>query len=778
MDNSNDDIKINDTMTLLPVRDIVVFPYMVLPLVIGRHNSKIAVEEALNQDHIIFLSCQKDADIELPKEDDIYNIGTIATILRMMKLPDGKLKILVQGIKRGKIEKFLEEKPCFKVKVEEYADKIDDKNKVEYEAGIRHLKEQLAHAVNLGKPILPDLLAVLDTINDAAKLSDVVASNLGLSPEESQKILEISDPLKRIEKVSEYLNREISILEVQKKIYTDAKGEIDKGQREFFLREQLKAIKKELGDDESIDKELYEYSKKIKKAKMPKDVRVEAEKQLKRLSYVHQDSSESSVIRTYLDWLIDVPWKKSTVDNLDLKHGLRVLNQDHYGLEEVKDRIVDYLALRRLNSKLKSPILCLVGPPGVGKTSLGKSIAKAMGRKFIRVSMGGMRDEAEIRGHRRTYVGALPGKIIQGIKNAGSNNPVFMLDEIDKLGSDFRGDPASALLEVLDPVQNVNFMDYYLSVPYDLSNVLFITTANYLDPIPAPLKDRMEIINISGYTEEEKLIISEKYIIPYQIKESGLKKDNITFEKDAIKDIIDGYTRESGLRKLEQTIAKVCRKVGRKIVEEKGKSFTISKDSLIDYLGVRKFYPEDELKNNDIGVVTGLAWTPVGGEVLFVECTRYKGKGNLIVTGMLGDVMKESAQAAYSHIKTIAKDYGINEEDFSNFDIHIHVPSGAVPKDGPSAGITIATALLSVCSNKKVKKDVAMTGEITITGKVLAIGGLKEKLIAAKRMGVKTVLIPEKNKSDLIKLPKYVTSSLNIISVKDYSEVVKKAIIL
>ncbi len=776
MENIDREVKIQESIPMLPVRDIVVFPYMVIPLIIGRQSSKAAVDEALNADHILFLACQKNPADEDPRPGEIYGVGTIATILRMMKLPDGKVKILVQGLRRGKIEEYRQETPCYKVKVAEFGDGASDENDLTTEARVRHVKEQLAHAVNLGKPILPDLLAVLETIGDAGKLADIIAANLGLKLEEAQGILELDSPGKRLDKVSEFLNREISILEVQQKIFTDAKGEIDKGQREYFLREQLKAIKRELGEDDLADRETEEFSKKIKRAKMPKDVKAEAEKQLARLSRMHQDSAEANVVRTYLDWLTDMPWKKATADNLDIKHAMKVLNEDHYGLEEVKDRILDFLALRKLNAEMKSPILCLVGPPGVGKTSLGRSIARAMGRQFVRMSMGGVRDEAEIRGHRRTYIGAMPGKIAQGIKNAGTNNPVFVLDEIDKLGSDFRGDPASALLEVLDPVQNSAFTDHYLAVPFDLSNVLFITTANFLDPIPAPLKDRMEIITIPGYTEEEKLAIAEKYIIPRQIKENGLKSGNVRFERQAVLAMIEGYTRESGLRKLEQTAGKVCRKIGRLIVEGKGTSFKVTPRSLTKYLGPAPFRGEDELKSNDVGIVTGLAWTPVGGEVLFVECTRFGGKGGLILTGMLGDVMKESSQAAFTFVKTISGKYGIDPEDFRKYDFHLHVPAGAIPKDGPSAGITMATALLSVLTGKPVRKDVAMTGEITITGKVLPIGGLKEKLLAAKRIGVKTVIIPKKNESDLIKLPKYVKSALKIIPVENYEEVSSIAI--
>lgn len=772
MDNLEHEIKIPENMPLLPVRDIVIFPYMVIPLIVGRDTTKAAVEKALNAEHIIFMASQKDPSKENPEETEIYQTGTISSILKMMKMSDGNIKILVQGLMRGKIIKFNEKEPCYTVTVEEMKDSPTE-NDYSVEARMRSLKERLNHAVSLGKPMLPDLLAVLETIEEPEKLVDIIAANLGLKLEDAQEILENEALEQRFDKINTILNREISILEVQHKIFTDAKGEIDKGQREYFLREQLKAIKRELGED---DKETTQYYKKIKKAKMPKDVRQEAEKQLDRLSHMHQDSAEANVVRTYLDLLIELPWSKATEDNLDILHATKVLNDDHYGLDEVKDRILDFLALRKLNTELKSPILCLVGPPGVGKTSLGKSIAKAMGRNFVRVSMGGMRDEAEIRGHRRTYIGAMPGKIIQGLKSAGTNNPVFILDEIDKLGSDFRGDPSSALLEVLDPVQNVAFVDHYIALPFDLSKVLFVTTANSLETIPGPLRDRMEIIRIPGYTEEEKLVIAEKYIIPRQVKENGLKDYKVEFERSAIMTTITGYTRESGLRGLEQVIAKICRKIGRCIAEGKSAEFKVTKRKLIKYLGPAVFLGDDELKRNDVGVVTGLAWTQMGGEVLFVECSRFKGKGSFQLTGMLGDVMKESSQAAMTYVKTVSGKYGATQSDFADFDYHVHVPAGAIPKDGPSAGITIATAILSAVVNKPVKKDVAMTGEITITGKVLPIGGLKEKLLAAKRMGVKTVVIPKKNENDLIKMPKNIKSSLRIIPVETFDKVAEIAI--
>jgi ATP-dependent Lon protease len=771
------EITIPEQLPLLPVRDIVVFPYMVLPLYVGREQSIASVNEALNGDRLIFLACQRDPSEDEPKSEGIYDIGTVAVILRMLKMPDSRIKLLVQGVKRGKIIEHLEAAEGYKVQFKEIED-VEEENNPESEALIRHIKEQLTKAVNLGKPMLPDLIAVIESIDESGKLADIIVSNLGLKVDEAQIVLELEDPVERLRKVGEFLTREISILEVQQKIMNDARGEIDKSQKEYFLREQLKAIKKELGEEDDFSVEMEEYRKKIIKCKMPKKVNEEAVKQLDRLSKMHPDSAESTVARTYLDWMIEVPWSKSTKDKLEIKDAKKILDDDHFGLDEVKDRILDFLALRKLKKDMKSPILCLAGPPGVGKTSLGMSVAKAMGRKYVRMSLGGVRDEAEIRGHRRTYIGAMPGKIIQGMKTAGSNNPVFMLDEIDKLGSDFRGDPSSALLEVLDPVQNVNFVDHYMGVPFDLSSVMFITTANYLDPIPPALRDRMEIINIQGYTEEEKIQIAEKYLIPRQKSENGVENYDIRFTSKALSALISGYTRESGLRNLERTIGTVCRKIGRKIAEGSDKkSFIVTEKLLEKYLGPEKFIDEEELKDNEVGTVTGLAWTPVGGDVLFIECTKYKGKGNLTVTGQLGDVMKESSRAALTYVRTIGDRFKINPEDFDNYDIHIHVPAGAIPKDGPSAGITMATALVSCFTGRKVNKKVAMTGEITITGKVLPIGGLKEKLLAAKRHGIEKVLVPAKNEKDLRNLPKYVKNALEIKYVSMFDEVVEHALI-
>ncbi len=775
MENVNDNLEIPEELPLLPVRDMVVFPYMVLPLYVGRDASIAAVDEALNGNRMIFLSSQKYAEKEDPQTDDIYTIGTVALILRMLKLPDGRVKILVQGLKRAQLKEFTQTEPYFKVKLE-LIEEEEIEEGLKIEALVRHVKEQLSKAVNLGKPLLPDLLAVIETINEPGKLADIIVANLGLKPEESQVVLEEINPEKRLEKVNEFLNKEISILEVQQQILNDARGEIDKSQREYFLKEQMRAIKKELGEEDDISKEVEDLEKKLKKAKLPKKVKEEADKQLKRFSRMHPDSAEATVVRSYLEWLSELPWSKASKDNLNISHAKKVLDEDHYGLNEVKERILDFLAVRKLNKNMKSPILCFVGPPGVGKTSLGKSIARSMNRQFIRMSLGGVRDEAEIRGHRRTYIGAMPGKIIQGIRNAGTNNPVFMLDEVDKIGMDFRGDPSSALLEVLDPEQNSTFVDHYLGVPFDLSKVFFITTANYLDPIPPALKDRMEIIEIPGYTEDEKIKIAENYLIPRQIKENGLKPEQVKFSIKAIREIIDGYTRESGLRNLERTIGKICRKIARKVAEgEQKQYYRITPRTVNQFLGPRRFEDEDELKTSEVGIVTGLAWTPYGGEVLFVECNKYKGKGNMVVTGQLGDVMKESAKAAFTAVKSLSEEFAIDEKSFSEYDIHIHVPAGAIPKDGPSAGITMATAIFSIFTNKKVKKDVAMTGEITITGKVLPVGGIKEKLMAAKRIGVSKVIIPKKNEKDLVNVPKNVKNSFEIATVEKLTEVLKHA---
>jgi ATP-dependent Lon protease len=767
------DIEIPQELPVLAVRDIVIFPYMIIPLFVGRDISVKAVEHALNTNRLILLLTQKDFNIEVPEPSDLYNIGTICMIMRMLRLPDGRLKILVQGISKAKALDFYQSEVFYMAKIEKIEDEAIKEITIEHEALIRTVKEQLEKVISLGKNILPDAMVIIENIDEPGRLADLIASNLGLKSDQAQEILEINNPIERLKKINEILNREIQLLTIQQKIQKDAKNEIDKTQREYFLREQLKAIQRELGDIDEKAEEITEFRKKIEEAKMPEKVKEEAEKQLKRLERMHPESAESAVIRTYLEWLTELPWSRSTEDRLDIKSAKDVLDKDHYDLEKVKERILEYLSVRKLKDKMKGPILCFIGPPGVGKTSLGRSIAKALGREFVRISLGGVRDEAEIRGHRRTYVGALPGRIIQGIRQAGKNNPVLMLDEIDKLGMDFRGDPSSALLEVLDPEQNNSFVDHYLAVPFDLSKVMFICTGNIADTIPSALKDRMEIIYLSGYTEEEKLQIAKKYLIPKQIEEHGLNPSILKISDKAIRYIITHYTREAGVRNLEREIANLCRKVAKYVAEGKKKKFYLTAQKVPKFLGAPKYLPEEELKKEEVGVATGLAWTEAGGDVIYVEATIMKGKGNLILTGQLGDIMKESAQAALSYVKSKAKELKIEEKLFSNSDLHIHVPAGAIPKDGPSAGITMASAIASVFTGKPLRKDVAMTGEITLRGRVLPIGGLKEKVLAAKRMGIKTVIIPKRNKKDLEELPKYVKEGMKFILVESMDQVLR-----
>ncbi|MEK7713545.1 MAG: endopeptidase La, partial [Deltaproteobacteria bacterium] len=642
-DTEAEELKIPDTLPLLPVRDIVVFTYMILPLFIGREMSIKAVDDALAKDRLILLVAQKDISDEDPKPEGIHKVGTVAMIMRMLKLPDGRVKILVQGLTKAAIDEYVQLTPTYLVKLTKMKEPPVPEISLETEALMRAVKEQVGKIISMGKILSPDVILILDSINDPGRLADLVASNLGLKIEESQQILEIVDPLERLNKINEFLNREVQLLTMQVKIQSQAREEMTKTQREYYLREQLRAIQSELGEIDEKAEEITDLKEKIKAAKMPEEVEKESNKQLKRLEQMHPDAAESGVIRTYIEWLAELPWSVATQDNLDLKAAQTVLDEDHYALEKVKERIVEYLGVRKLKEKMKGPILCFVGPPGVGKTSLGKSIARALGRKFIRISLGGMRDEAEIRGHRRTYVGALPGRIIQGIKQAGTNNPIFMLDEIDKVGTDWRGDPSSALLEVLDPEQNFAFSDHYLNLPFDLSNVMFITTANLLDPVPPALRDRMEVISLSGYTEEEKVKIAKKYLIPRQVEENGLKAENIDITDEGLRMIISHYTREAGLRNLEREIAGVCRKVARKIAEGQKDVTKITAANIHRFLGVPKILPESEQEKSVVGVATGLAWTEAGGEILYIETSILKGKGNLILTGHLGDVMKESA---------------------------------------------------------------------------------------------------------------------------------------
>ncbi len=777
MDSSEEhDVEIPSSLPILPVRDVVIFPYMILPLFVGRDISIKAIERSIGENKLIMLVSQKDVNVETPSIKDLYRVGTVGTILRMLKLPDGRLKILVQGLAKARIINFAQTEPYYVGKIEKIVDQQPSELTLEVEALMRNVKELVDKSLALGKSFLPDIIVLIENIEEPGRLADLVASNLGLKAEQAQELLELTDPVLRLKKISEILSREVELLLVQQKIQSDVKGEIDKTQREYFLREQLKAIQKELGEIDEKTEEILELRKKVKDARMPEKVEKEAIKQINRLEKMHPDSAEAGTIRTYIDWLVELPWSESTKDNLDLKKAKQVLDEDHYDLEQVKERILEYLGVRKLKEKMKGPILCFVGPPGVGKTSLGKSIARALGREFYRMSLGGMRDEAEIRGHRRTYVGAMPGRIIQGIKTAGKNNPVFMLDEVDKIGMDFRGDPASALLEVLDPEQNFAFADHYLGVPFDLSNVMFITTANLIDPIPSPLRDRMEVLSLTGYTAEEKIGIAKNYLIPKQLKEHGITEKNIKINDGALMQVITHYTREAGVRNLERQIANLCRKVARKIAEGGNRKYVISSKNLSKYLGVPKFLPEEEIKKDEVGVATGLAWTETGGDIIYIEATIMKGKGTLTLTGQLGDVMKESAHAALSYIRSKAKSLGISNSMFSNNDIHIHVPAGAIPKDGPSAGITMATAIASVFTGKAVHKSIAMTGEVTLRGSVLPIGGLKEKALAAKRMGIHKVIIPKRNEKDLEEIPKYIKKDMTFIPVETMDEVLKYAL--
>ncbi|MBC7539569.1 MAG: endopeptidase La [Bacteriovorax sp.] len=775
-----DNIELKDHLPLLPIRDIVVYPFMILPFFVGRDSSIQAVDHALNKsDRLILLASQKDMKAEAPTPDEIYETGTIAMIMRMRKLPDGRVKILVQGLSKARITEFTQEAPYFMCKLMKVSDVAIEENNVAANALMRNIREQLEKVINMGKILSPDILMILEDIKDAGRLADLVASNLNLHVAEAQTILETLDPMERLHRINDILSRELEILAMQNKIKSTAKEEISKTQKEYFLREQIKAIKSELGDEsqKDPDDEFGEIKEKIKKAKMSEEAEKEATKQILRLEKMHPDSSEASILRTYLEWMCDLPWSKSSPEHIDLDAALEILDEDHFDLFKVKERILEYLAVRQLKGPgMKGPILCFSGPPGVGKTSLGKSIAKACGREFVRISLGGVKDEAEIRGHRRTYVGAMPGRFIQALKQVKTNNPVILLDEVDKLGGDFKGDPSSALLEVLDPEQNSAFRDHYLNIPFDLSNVMFIATANVLDQIPAPLRDRMEIINLSGYTQEEKVAISKKYIIPKQMDENGINEKHIAFTDDGVASVIKGYTAEAGLRNLERKIGAICRKVAMKIAKGEAEQTHIMTETVFKLLGPPVYTKDDEKDCDEVGVATGLAWTSHGGEVLYIEATKMKGRG-LTLTGQLGDVMKESAQTAIGYIRSQAAELHIDEEIFEKHEIHIHLPAGATPKDGPSAGITLATTIVSLLTNTPISRDVAMTGEITLTGKVLPIGGLKEKALAAMRMNIKTIIIPWKNRKDLEEIPEEYRAKLTFIPVKTIDEVLDVALV-
>jgi ATP-dependent Lon protease len=772
-------MQIPSELPVLPLRDIVIYPFMIVPLFVSRDRSIKAIETALADNRMILLVSQKDVNKEEPKQDDLFEVGTVAIIMRMLKLPDGRIRILIQGLSRSRVDKVLPDGDYIRANVTPISEPLAPENSLEVEALLRNVRSSMERAASLGKNISPEVLAIIANLEDAGRLADLSASNLELKVEDAQSVLDMFDPVPRLRRINDLLSKEIDVLTVQQEINSQARADIDRSQREYFLRQQLKAIQAELGEGNELFEEVENYRNKILKAKMPEGAEEEALRQLKKLERMHPDSAETATLRNWLDIMTDLPWAEHSKDNLNLQKAEKILDEDHYGLERVKERMVEALAVRKLRKKPKGSILCLVGPPGVGKTSLGRSVARALNRQFVRLSLGGLHDEAEIRGHRRTYVGAMPGRIIQAIQQAGTNNPLIMLDEIDKVGADFRGDPSSALLEVLDPEQNSAFRDNYLGVTFDLSNVMFMTTANVLDTIQPALRDRMEIISLSGYTEEEKLEIARRHLVPKQIDENGLAKSDIKFDRKALARMISEYTQEAGLRQLEREIGKVCRKVARKKAEldEDFEPVRVTADNLRDYLRVPKVYIEGALKKDQIGVVTGLAWTAVGGDIMFIEALRTKGKGKLALTGQLGEVMQESAHAAYSYAKARAKELEIDPEDFENYDIHIHLPEGAIPKDGPSAGISMATAMVSVLAHRPVRKDVAMTGEITLRGNVLPIGGVKEKLLAARRARVKRVILPETNRRDLEDLPQEVRDDLTFVFVDNVRQVFEEALL-
>jgi len=776
-DPNGEDPKGGLRVPLLPLRDIIVFPHMVVPLFVGRQKSIRALEEAMNKQKFILLAAQKDAKTNEPAEADIYKVGTLGSVVQLLRLPDGTVKVLVEGKKRARITRYVAHPDFFLVEAEEIEETCESSTEVE--ALIRSVNSTFENYVKLNKKIPPEMIMSVASITDPARLADTIVAHLGIKLEDKQGLLETLDPAQRLEKVLGYMRSEIEILEVEKRIRTRVKKQMEKTQKEYYLNEQMRAIQKELGEKDEFKNEIQELDEKIKSKKMSAEAQEKAEKELKKLKMMSPMSAEATVVRNYIDWLISLPWAEYTDDKLDIGEAEKVLEDDHYGLEKVKQRILEYLAVQSLVGTIKGPILCLVGPPGVGKTSLGKSIARATGRKFVRVSLGGVRDEAEIRGHRRTYIGAMPGKIVQSMKKAGSGNPVFLLDEVDKMSTDFRGDPSSALLEVLDPEQNTTFNDHYLDVDYDLSKVMFITTANHLERIPRPLQDRMEIIRIAGYTELEKLNIAKKYLTPKVRKNNGLKESNIEFSDNAILGLIRYYTKEAGVRNLERELASVCRKVVVEVVKgDRDAHIVVNSKSLSKYLGPEKHRFGRAEETARVGVTTGLAWTDLGGELLATEVAVVPGKGKLTITGRLGEVMQESAQAALSYVRSRADDLGLERDFYQKIDIHIHVPEGATPKDGPSAGITLATSLVSALTKLPVRCDMAMTGEVTLRGRVLPIGGLKEKVLAAHRGGIKHILIPAENEKDISDIPASVMKSVTIELVEHMDQVLRKALVM
>lgn len=760
---------------LLPLRGILVFPYMIIHLDVGREKSISALEESMVHDRQIMLATQKEAQNDAPNPEDVFTFGTVAEIKQLLKLPGGTIRVLVEGLHRAEILSYVEMDPFYKVEIEEF-DEAEVKTP-EIEALTRTAIHQFEQWVKLSKKIPPETLVSVVVVEEPGRLTDLIASHLALKIEDKQALLDAVDIKERLSKLCEILGREMEILELEKRINVRVRKQMEKTQKEYYLREQLKAIQKELGEKDDRTAEAEEYRERLSKAELPQEVADKVNKEIERLEKMPPMAAESAVIRTYLDWLLALPWDEETTDNLDIEVAENILNEDHYGLEKVKERILEYLSIRKLTEKMKGPILCLVGPPGVGKTSLARSIARSMGRKFVRVSLGGVRDEAEIRGHRRTYVGALPGRIIQGMRNADSKNPVFLLDEIDKMSADFRGDPSAALLEVLDPEQNNTFSDHYVELPFDLSHVLWVVTANVMHNIPRPLLDRMEVISIAGYTEEEKIQISKRYLIPKQMRDHGLSDKQIVFSEGTLQKVISDYTREAGVRNLERNIAGLCRKVARQIVQNKRTNIKLTAQNLHTLLGAPKYRRRQAESVAQVGVTTGLAWTEVGGEVLHTEVSVMKGKGKLLLTGQLGEVMRESAQAGFTYIRTRTKELGIDEEFYEKNDIHIHLPEGAIPKDGPSAGITMAAAMVSALTGKAVRNDIAMTGEITLRGRVLPVGGIKEKVLAAHRVGIKTVILPKENQRDIDEIPPNVKRNLEFLLVEHMDEVLEYALV-
>jgi ATP-dependent Lon protease len=770
----DDKVIIPDELPILPLRGTVLYPDLILPIMVGRKKSVKLIDDAMDSDRIIGVITQKRSEIEDPKETDLYSVGVAALILRMIRELDGSQRVIVQGVSRMRVKEYIQREPYYKARSEVIDEGLVQG--VEIDALMMNLKNLFQRAVELAPYLTGELGTMVSNIKSPSILGDLIASNLNISTTEKQGILETFDIRERLTKVHLFLNKEVQVLELGNKIQSQVKEDMDRTQREYYLREQLKAIKKELGELDEHSTEIKELKEKIKKAKMPPEALTAAEKELDRLAKIPPASAEYTVARTYLDWLAELPWSETTEDNLDIDNAQKILDEDHYDLEKVKKRILEYLAVRKLKADMKGPILCFVGPPGVGKTSLGKSIARTMGRKFIRISLGGVRDEAEIRGHRRTYVGALPGRIIQGIKKAGSNNPVFMLDEVDKIGMDFRGDPSSALLEVLDPEQNFSFSDHYIDVPFDLQKVMFITTANVLDTIPPALRDRMETLELPGYSEDQKMMIAKEFLIPKQINEHGLSSEFIEFNDAALQTVISSYTREAGVRNLEREIAAICRGVAKDVARGVKDKVVIVPDNLHRFLGPVKFFPEVAERTSDPGVATGLAWTPTGGDIIFVEVTKMRGEKGLTLTGQLGDVMKESAQAALAYVRSKSKELGIEEDFFAKNDIHIHVPAGAIPKDGPSAGVTMFVALTSLLTNKPVRSDIAMTGEITLRGLVLPVGGIKEKVLAGMRAGIRTIILPKKNEKDLEEIPENIRKQMNFQFIQRMDEAIELAL--